>query len=282
MDDPRSGPVLEESEQLYCYGHPDTPTRLRCSRCERPICGRCAIPASVGQHCPECVAEARRAAPRVRGAVAAQAPGVVAILVVNLTFLILQQFVPGLTGRLALAPAEIASGEWWRLVSPMVLHAGGLHFLMNSLVLWIYGPHVEGAFGTVRFLALYVISGFVGAVASYAFSPPNIVGVGASGAIFGIAGVLLVYLFRRRTQTFVYNEMRGIAIFIGINLVIGFALPNIDYWAHIGGLVGGMALTLGFDNDKRSNAAVLELATAGAVIGAGLLLFVFRTGQLIA
>ncbi|MDQ4028189.1 MAG: rhomboid family intramembrane serine protease, partial [Actinomycetota bacterium] len=72
-----SGPALEESEETYCYGHPNTPTRLRCSRCERPICGRCAIPASVGQHCPECVAEARKTAPRVRSAVAAQAPAVV-------------------------------------------------------------------------------------------------------------------------------------------------------------------------------------------------------------
>jgi membrane associated rhomboid family serine protease len=276
-----TGSALEESEETYCYGHPNTPTRLRCSRCERPICGRCAIPASVGQHCPECVAEARRTAPKVRSAMAAQAPAVVAILAINIGFFILQQLVPGLTPRFALVPREIAEGEWWRLFTPMVLHSTRIfHILLNSLVLWIYGPHVERAFGTARFVALYVISGFVASVTSYAFGSVNIIGVGASGAIFGIAGVLLVYLYRRRSSAFVYAEMRNLVAFIGLNLVLGFVLPNIDYLAHLGGLLGGMALALGFDRGDQKSSPALELAAAALVIGAGVALLMYRTAEL--
>jgi membrane associated rhomboid family serine protease len=277
-----TGHALEESEETYCYGHPDTPTRLRCSRCGRPICGRCAIPASVGQHCPECVAEARRTAPRVRSAIAAEAPGVVAILAINVGFFIVQQLVPSVTRELSLVPRDIADGEWWRLFTAMVLHAPTrfFHILMNSLVLWIYGPHVERAFGTARFLALYAISGFIGSVTSYALGPVNIIGVGASGAIFGIAGVLLVYLYRRRSSTFVYAEMRNVVAFVALNLLLGFILPNIDYWAHIGGLVGGMVLALGFDRGDHKVSPALEFATAAAVIGAGVGLLVYRTAEL--
>jgi membrane associated rhomboid family serine protease len=272
--------ALDETEETYCYGHPDTPTKLRCTRCGRPICGRCAIPASVGQHCPECVAEARRSAPKVRSAIASTAPAVTAILAINIGIFILQQLAPTITFRFGLVPRAIAEGEWWRLFTPMVLHANGFHILMNSLVLWIYGPHVENAFGTARFVALYVISGFIGSVASYAFSPPFILGVGASGAIFGIAGVLLVYLYRRRSSSFVYAEMRNVMFFVGLNLALGFLLPGIDYWAHIGGLVAGMVLCLGFDRGEKTISTGLALATSVLVMGAGVVVVMLRSSEL--
>src|SRR5687768_2892518 len=83
----------EQDERVVCYRHPDTPTGLRCSRCDRPICGRCATPASVGQHCPECVGEARRTTPRVRTALRANAPAVYTILVLNIALAVIQLFV---------------------------------------------------------------------------------------------------------------------------------------------------------------------------------------------
>jgi rhomboid protease GluP len=162
----------------------------------------------------------------------------------------------------------------------MVLHGGGFHILMNSLVLWIYGPHVEAAFGTPRFISLYLIGGFVGSVASYSFSPPFILGVGASGAIFGIAGVLLVYLYRRRSSSFVYAEMRNVMFFVGLNLALGFLLPGIDYWAHIGGLVAGMLLCLGFDRGDGKRTPGLEVVAAAAVTGAGLVMVMLRSSEL--
>jgi rhomboid protease GluP len=212
---------------------------------------------------------------------AAQAPAVVTILAINIGVFVLQQLVPGLTRQFALVPGEIADGEWWRLFTPMVLHSSRIfHILMNSLVLWIYGPHVERAFGTVRFVVLYLISGFIASVTSYAFGAVNIIGVGASGAIFGIAGVLLVYLYRRRSSTFVYAEMRNLVAFIGLNLVLGFVIPGIDYLAHLGGLLGGMALALGFDRGDQERSPALQLATAAIVIGSGVGLMMYRTAEL--
>jgi len=285
MDQPPggTGSALDESEVTYCYGHPNTPTKLRCSRCERPICGRCAIPASVGQHCPECVAEARRSAPKVRTALAKQAPGVMALLAINVIVFILQNMIPEITNRFALQPILVATGEWWRLFTPMIVHSTDftLHIIMNSLVLFIFGPMVERAFGTTRFIVMYVIAGFIGSVASYTFSPPFIRGVGASGAIFGMAGVLLVYLFNRRQSSFVYNEMRNLLFFIGINLLIGFTISGIDYWAHIGGLLGGAALGYGFDNEGRSvEATPVQIATSVAVLAVGFGVALYRTSDL--
>ena len=274
---PRSPePVVDEPEVVYCSGHPDTPTKLRCSRCERPICGRCAIPATVGQHCPWCVAEARRSAPKVRSAVAANAPAVLAIVAVNAAFFLFQEAL-GLTFRLGAIPPLIADGQWYRLVTPMLLHAGLWHILLNMLVLWVYGPNVEQAFGSVRFVAMYVISGFVGGAASFAFGPCRAVGVGASGAIFGIVGVLLVFLYNRRRSAFVAGYMRNLMLFIGINLVFGLVWPNIDYFAHLGGLAAGVALGAGFDR-RGSGAGVagVQLLTAAGVIGVGLFLVVTR------
>jgi rhomboid protease GluP len=208
------------------------------------------------------------------------APAVTAILIVNACFFVLQQIVPATTPRLALIPRAIAEGEWWRFFTPMVLHGSGFHILMNSLVLWIYGPHVEQAFGSARFVVLYIVSGFIGSVASFTFSEPFIIGVGASGAIFGIAGVLLVYLYRRRSSSFVYAEMRNVMFFVGLNLALGALLPRIDIWAHIGGLVAGMALCLGFDRAESSRGRGLELATSAVVIGAGLVMVMLRSAAL--
>jgi membrane associated rhomboid family serine protease len=267
---PESGPsTLEESEETYCYLHPGTPTRLQCSRCERPICGRCAIPASVGQHCPYCVAEARKAQPKVRSTMAKQSPVVLGIIVVTAAFYLAQQLEPTLTLRLASFGPAIEAGEWWRLVSPVLVHGSTLHILMNMLVLFFYGPNVEAAFGSVRFFAFYILCGVSGSAFSYALGS-GAPSVGASGAIFGIVGVLLVYLYNRRSQQFIAQNLRGIMTFLGLNLVLGFLIPNVDIMAHLGGLVGGVILGLGFDRrggaEARSTPA-LQLATAAAVLG---------------
>ncbi|MFN2489159.1 MAG: rhomboid family intramembrane serine protease [Actinomycetota bacterium] len=272
-----SGPVVDESDVTYCYGHPDTPTKLRCSRCDRLICGRCAIPATVGQHCPWCVAEARKSAPRVRSAMAATAPAVLAVVALSAAFFFAQQVIPGLTVRLGAIPAAIAAGQWYRLLTPMLLHAGLLHIGLNMFVLWIYGPSVEDAFGTARFVAMYVVTGFLGGAASFAFGACNSLGVGASGAIFGVVGVLLVHLYNRRRSSFVAGYMKNLMFFIGANLVLGLLLPQIDYLAHLGGLAAGIALGAGLDRpDGRPAPAPLQFATFVAVIAVGAALVLWR------
>lgn len=266
------------SEEVeYCYGHPKTPTKLHCSRCDRPICGRCAIPASVGQHCPECVAEARRTAPKVRSAMAATAPVVMTILGINIAMFLGQQLIPGLTEGLLMDPSLVAAGEYWRLITPIFLHAGILHIALNSYVFYSFGPNVEQAFGKVRFALMYLAAGFLGNAFSFAF-PPDSRSLGASGAVFGMAGVLLVYLFKRRTSTFVAQYLRSIGFFIIANLILGFVLISfIDNFAHIGGLVAGVVLGFGFDRDDRAMPVTTAISLA-VVLGLGVVLVALKVG----
>lgn len=264
----------EETE--YCYGHPKTPTKLHCTRCDRPICGRCAIPASVGQHCPECVAEARKSAPKVRSAMMATSPVVTVILAINVIVFIGQQLFPELTEKLIMDPFLIGAGEYWRLITPVFLHAGVLHIFLNSYILYSLGPNVESAFGSFRFALMYLAAGFLATAASFAL-PPEVRSLGASGAVFGMAGVLLVYLYRRRKSAFVAQYLRSIMIFIGINLLFGFMFPGIDNVAHIGGLIGGVILGAGFDREDQLKTVTQTVALL-AVAAAGIFLVVLKIG----
>lgn len=272
--------------ETYCYGHPSRPTKLRCSRCDRPICGQCAIPASVGQHCPECVAEARKSAPKVRTAMAVNAPAVRAIIAVTVAVYVLQIFTGDtLIDRFSSNSIAIWQGEVYRLITSVFLHAplgssfSILHVAFNMYILSIYGPQVEQAFGTARFVLLYFATGFVASAVSYSLNG-CIRGFGASGAVFGVVGILLVYLYNRRTSTFAGMYLRDIGIFIGLNLVLGFSLRGVDNFAHIGGLIAGMAFAAGFDRRKTAEASSpigMQVATTLAVVGAGVALVVQRT-----
>jgi len=276
MDNPAQ--VTEQDDQLYCYGHPKEPTRLRCTRCDRPICGRCAIPASVGQHCPECVAEARKSAPKVRTALQATAPAVRTIMGIVIGVFVLQMLtgmsLGAVTTALRMDPFAIDAGEWWRLLTPVLVHGSLLHIGLNMYIFYLYAPNVEQTFGTARFVAIFLITGFLASAFSYALPPLNY-SVGASGAVFGIVGVLAVYLYKRRRSTFMAQYLRGMGLFIGINIVFGFIVPGIDNMAHLGGLIGGALLGFGFDRGEGTEARSplgLQILTAAAVIALGLAL----------
>ncbi|MDQ4143000.1 MAG: rhomboid family intramembrane serine protease, partial [Actinomycetota bacterium] len=275
---------IENTEETYCYGHPKTPTKLRCSRCERPICGRCAIPASVGQHCPECVAEAKRSAPKVRAAATANAPAIVAIIAITVVSFLAQQMLGNqYTFRLASIPQLIAQGEWYRLFSPVLVHAGFLHLGMNMFVLYVYGQNAEEAFGSVRFVAIYIASALAGSAFSYAFSNAQ-ASVGASGAVFGVVGALIVYLYNRRSSQFIAQHLRGMMGFLGINFVIGLVLPQIDVMAHLGGLIGGLVLGFAFDRSrgaaKATSPLALQLLGLLVVVAGAVALVITRTNVL--
>ena len=277
----------EGSETEYCHGHPDTPTRLHCTRCDKPICGRCAVPASVGQHCVWCVAEARKSAPKVRSTMQATSPAVLAIIAINVVIYILEALRPEIVSDFGAHSLSIASGEYYRLVTPMFLHAplgsqfGILHILFNMYILRIYGPPVEEEFGTPSFVGMYLLAGFMGSAVSYAFGPVNTVGIGASGAVFGVVGILLAYLYRRRQRAALAGYLRSLLFFVGINLVFGFVVPGIDNLAHMGGLAGGLALGAGMDRgDARQASPARRIATFGLVLVAGIFLVAKRTAEL--
>lgn len=130
----------------------------------------------------------------------------------------------------------IIEGEWWRFFTPLVLHIGFLHLLMNSIALYYLGPLVERIYGNTRFLLIYLFAGFAGSLASFVFSPH--LSAGASGAIFGCFGALL-YFGIVFPKIFFRTMGMNILIVIGINLAFGFTVPGIDNAGHIGGLIGG-------------------------------------------
>lgn len=143
----------------------------------------------------------------------------------------------------------IASGEYWRLFIAMFLHSGLIHLGSNLVLLLIFGHQMERVFRYARFIAIYILAGLSGSVASYAFNisvTPYSIAVGASGAVFGILGALVAFFMFNRNLLgeAERNIIIAILILAAVNLAIGFAVPGIDNFAHIGGLVGGFLLGL--------------------------------------
>jgi rhomboid protease GluP len=140
----------------------------------------------------------------------------------------------------------IDQGEFWRLVTPVFLHIGPLHIIFNSYALWIVGPQVEKLYGSARFTIIYILAGIAGVAGSYIYHPENR-SAGASGAIFGLFGALLVFGFKYRSSIppmFQRAVGKGVFPVIAINLFIGFQLKGIDNSAHIGGLIMGALLAV--------------------------------------
>ncbi|WP_434178626.1 rhomboid protease YqgP [Bacillus stercoris] len=167
----------------------------------------------------------------------------------------------------------IAQGEWWRLLTPIVLHIGIAHLAFNTLALWSVGTAVERMYGSGRFLLIYLAAGITGSIASFVFSPyPS---AGASGAIFGCLGALL-YVALSNRKMFLRTIGTNIIVIIIINLGFGFAVSNIDNSGHIGGLIGGFfaAAALGLPKagalGKRLLSAVLLIALAAGFLYYGL------------
>jgi rhomboid protease GluP len=138
-------------------------------------------------------------------------------------------------------PYTVQQGEWWRLFTAMFLHGGMTHILMNMFSLYIVGRAAEMYFDTKSYLSIYLFSGLIGGLASLSIHPES-VGIGASGAIFGVFGALAGFFLahREKIRTHAKAFMKDFAIIIGINLVIGFSIPSVDVSAHIGGLFVGM------------------------------------------
>lgn len=137
----------------------------------------------------------------------------------------------------------VKDGEYWRLLTAMFLHASWMHLGLNSLALLIFGQLVERAFGRSRFLAIFLLGGLAGSVASYLFNPVA-TAVGASGAIFAVFGALAAYFLTQRKVLgrIAQQNLRGLVLMAVVNLILGQVIPGIDNAAHIGGLVAGFAL----------------------------------------
>jgi len=137
-------------------------------------------------------------------------------------------------------PLTVLREEWWRLGTAMFLHGGMTHLLMNMFSLYLIGRGAEMYFDTKSYISIYIFSGLIGGLVSL-YVHPTSVGVGASGAIFGVFGALAGFFLAYRDKIATHSKafMKDFAIIIGINLVIGFSIESVDVSAHIGGLVVG-------------------------------------------
>lgn len=137
----------------------------------------------------------------------------------------------------------IVGGQYWRLITPIFLHANILHISLNMLNFILLGLITERIFGHLRFGLIYLLTGTISILASFIFAPQE-VSVGASGAIFGLVGAYSAFILVHR-QAFRYNGILALAwliLVIGINLGLGFVIPNVDNYAHVGGLLSGCLL----------------------------------------
>lgn len=137
----------------------------------------------------------------------------------------------------------ILVGQYWRFITPIFLHANILHISLNMLNLIVLGIFVERIFGHLYFLLIYLVTGVISIIASFYFAPQEI-SVGASGAIFGLVGAYSLFIFthRRAFPAGGIPALSWLVLMIGINLGIGLIIPNVDNYAHVGGLLSGCIL----------------------------------------
>ena len=234
-----------------CVRHPDRPTGLRCTRCDRPACPECLREASVGYQCVDCVNEGRRTIRQPRTVAGAARTG--QSLVVVPVLILLNVAVFGYTVAQArslgsngnsqlfqdwqLWPPIVAGGEWWRLFTAGFLHSGPVHIALNMMALYLLGRELEPLLGRIRFTAIYLISLLGGSASVFLFGDERIPVAGASGAVFGLMGGIVVVVLRLKLNP------RPVLMIIALNVFISVAVPGISLLGHLGGLAVGTLAT---------------------------------------
>lgn len=266
-----------------CYRHPEREAYISCQRCERPICPDDMREASVGFQCPECVSRGAKAVrtPRTIAGGAVQArEGVVSqtLIVVNVALYVLQVLTGDRSSELyqqgVMFPYGVADGEYWRLITSAFLHLSVLHIAFNMYALYLFGPFVERALGTVRFVAAYLTTALVSGVFVLWLSDPLGGTAGASGAVFGLFGMALVLLLKAR------QDVRGLLVLLAINGAISFT-GNISWQGHLGGFVAGVVLGLVFAYAPRERRTLVQAAAFAAIAVLVVVAVVVRTAQLL-
>jgi membrane associated rhomboid family serine protease len=239
------------------------------------------ISASVGFQCPECVHGAAASIPRIVtpvGAPVAEKPTVTYVLIGINVAVFLLMLVSGervATDNFGMRPLFISiENEWWRLITSAFLHGGWLHIAFNMYVLFALGPTLERLLGHSRYLVLYLVSALGGAVVSYAFSDVMTVSVGASGAIFGLMGALVVAGRKLR------YDITQVLILLAVNFAIGFMAPGVDWRAHVGGLVVGAAVAAVFVLPPARIRLPVQVIGIAAILAVLAIVTMVRTAQI--
>jgi membrane associated rhomboid family serine protease len=233
-----------------CAFHPDRRAGVVCQRCDTPICPSCMTQASVGFHCPNCVKKGKQKVVRGPAAFGATQRPVLtyAIIAVNVAVFLYELSEGDVAGRSSIfkvlvdyglnGPAIAQDHEWYRLITSAFLHVSIFHIALNMLALWNIGPLLERTLGRTRFGVIYAVSLVAGSAGAVLLAP-NQLTAGASGAIYGLIGALIV-VFRNRGISFWQS---GLGLTLLLNLVFTLTFPNISIGGHLGGLVGGLVAT---------------------------------------
>jgi membrane associated rhomboid family serine protease len=264
-----------------CYRHPDRPTYVQCTRCQRPVCPECMRSAAVGHQCVDCVAAGAQSVRQARtgaGGVWRTGRPVVtyALIAVNVLMFVLQMTSKDLQRELVLWAPGVAGGEYFRLITSAFLHYGVMHLLFNMWALYVIGPPLEAWLGRLRFGALYGLSAFGGSVLVYLLAPIGAATAGASGAVFGLFGATFVLAKRLNF------DMRWLVGLIAINLVLTFTVPSISWQGHIGGLVTGALIAGVFVYAPRERRNLVQGVVCVAVLVLFGVLIYWRTAELVA
>ncbi len=253
-----------------CYRHPDRQTGVSCSNCGRPICPDCMTSTSVGMRCPECSKQTTK----VKTISTGSEPTLTYALIALNTIIGLATFVGGasaagggfsgssLLNEGSVSRLGVENGELWRIVTAGFLHVNFIHLLFNMFALYVLGGLLEPVVGRLRFGVIYFVSLLAGSFGALLLEPlaPT---VGASGAVFGLMGAAVVVMRNRGI-----NPMEsGLGLWIGLNLIITFTIPNISIGGHIGGMIGGaLAALVMFDlRDRVRLPELVPMAIAGAI-----------------
>lgn len=260
-----------------CYRHRDRETLVSCSTCERPICPSCMVQAPVGVRCPECAGRATGAARLKPRAVRRGTTYVTFALIAANALMFIAQTITDVgrvgrgiggdfTGQWWLIATEVANGEWWRIVTSAFLHGGIVHLGFNMIALWILGTAFESFVGPLRFSLVYASAVVWGSAGALLLSSPTTPTVGASGGVFGLMAAILV-LERQRGVTL----LGDVGLWLGINLVITFAIPGISIGGHLGGIAGGAAAAFAISGFGRGHMAARRLRGSALVATIGVI-----------
>lgn len=228
----------------------------------------------MGQRCPECIRrEGTQRIVRVRdaGAVSARGtPVTMGVIGVTVAIFLLQlarlPIADVLFEQLAMWNLGIREGEWWRMLTVVLLHANVMHIMFNMWAVYVLGPQIERELGGVRFLALYLASAAGGSAFAFHLGDLSDVGVGASGAIFGLFGVWLASAVRRRNTAYGRFLLSQLGVILAINAAIPFIVRNVSWQAHLGGLLTGFVIGYLWAVIKGRQRYQLHLATAAVLL----------------
>lgn len=258
----------------HCYRHPDRETGLACSNCGNPICPDCSVDAAVGQRCLDChKAIGTTRVSRGTGA-AALGPVTKALLVINIAVYLLQMTRGGADLVLRFVQVNssiVADGTWWTLVTSAFIHFNLWHIGFNGYALYVLGPRVEARLGAGPFFGLYMFSAVMGGIGGYLLGGLGFAQIGASGAIYGIAGYLFWHWWPSRRSAQGRQGWQLVLWLVGIGIVLPFALGGgfISWQGHFGGLIGGLLVAAGWDLfgiTDRVKQTIFALAPAALVL----------------